>query len=111
MTLSFSAALRNHASGQTLDENLNVEGSAQESDSCNIMITSLEIHAMKAVFGAAHIMEAQLSEMDGSYCSKGSRTSWDSSTPKSRSGQVVVLAGERDGVEREKLARRKLFIF
>nr|CCA24197.1 conserved hypothetical protein [Albugo laibachii Nc14] len=89
--LNSSTVLMNLGSGQTLEENLNVEGSAQESDSCNVMITWREIHAMKAVFGAAHIMEAQLSEMEWFVLLQGLETIVGLTDSKARSGQYKIL--------------------
>lgn len=91
LTVNSTTASINHPNSQNVEENVSVEASAQESDSCNVLITWREIHAMKAVFGAAHIMEAQLSETEWFVLLQGLETIVGLTDSKARSGQYKIL--------------------
>ncbi|KAL0584398.1 hypothetical protein ABG067_005749 [Albugo candida] len=91
LTVNSTTASIHHPNSQNVEENVSVEASGQESDSCNVLITWREIHAMKAVFGAAHIMEAQLSETEWFVLLQGLETIVGLTDSKARSGQYKIL--------------------
>ncbi|EGZ09297.1 hypothetical protein PHYSODRAFT_525769 [Phytophthora sojae] len=63
------------------------ESVADDGESCLVVISWREVHAMKALFGAAHVMEEELSQMEWCVLLEGFEIVVGLTDPKLKSGQ------------------------
>lgn len=66
------------------------ESSADDGESCLIVISWREVHAMKALFGAAHIMEEELSEQEWCVLLEGFEIIMGLTDTKLKNGQQKI---------------------
>eukprot|EP00644_Phytophthora_capsici_P014565 jgi/Phyca11/553606/estExt2_Genewise1Plus.C_PHYCAscaffold_540099 len=79
---SISTSTGSGGSGDYLDETASDDG-----ESCLVTISWREVHAMKALFGAAHVMEEELSQMEWCVLLEGFEIIVGLTDPKLKSGQ------------------------
>ncbi|GMG15616.1 unnamed protein product [Phytophthora fragariaefolia] len=63
------------------------ESAADDGESCLVVISWREVHAMKALFGAAHVMEEELSQMEWCVLLEGFEIVVGLTDPKLKNGQ------------------------
>ncbi|KAG3012149.1 hypothetical protein PC121_g15103 [Phytophthora cactorum] len=63
------------------------EATTDDGESCLVVISWREVHAMKALFGAAHVMEEELSQMEWCVLLEGFEIIVGLTDPKLKSGQ------------------------
>ncbi|KAL3671126.1 hypothetical protein V7S43_004308 [Phytophthora oleae] len=79
---SISTSTGNGGSGDYPDE-----AAADDGESCLVVISWREVHAMKALFGAAHVMEEELSQMEWCVLLEGFEIVVGLTDPKLKNGQ------------------------
>lgn len=78
------------ASVSTASSDLNDDSVSDDGESCVVVITWREVHAMKALFAAAHIMEEELTELEWCALLEGFEIVVGLTDPKTKNGQNKI---------------------
>ncbi|TYZ65722.1 hypothetical protein PybrP1_006270 [[Pythium] brassicae (nom. inval.)] len=87
---SVSASASLSALSASASADLGDDSASDDGESCVVVITWREVHAMKALFAAAHIMEEELTELEWCALLEGFEIVVGLTDPKTKSGQNKI---------------------